>query len=91
MMNLIEVKNLRLLNKKNLVATMTVVLNDDIEINNCKLVYSDVLKSYKLFFPSTEYVSTKTHKTAYFPLVKLSAATQAKALVAAIEAYEEEK
>ena len=87
----IETKNVKLLDHPTLVATMTVVINDEIEVNNCKLVYSEKLKSYKVFYPSTEYTSTKTHKTAYFPLVKLSAALQAKALVTAIEAYEKEK
>ena len=86
----IEVKNLKHVNIKSLVATMTICINDDIEINNCKLVYAEKAKSYKLFYPCTEYTSTKTHKQAYFPLVKLSSALQAKILVEAIEAYEEE-
>ena len=70
---------------------MTISINGEMDINNCKLVYSDKTKSYKLFYPSTPYTSTKTKKLAYFPLVKLSSALQAKVLIAAIEAYEEEK
>ena len=87
----IETKNLKLVNHKTLVATMTISIIGEMDINNCKLVYSDKTKSYKLFYPSTTYTSTKTKKLAYFPLVQLSSALQAKALIAAIEAYEEEK
>jgi len=49
----IETKNVKLLDHPTLVATMTVVINDEIEVNNCKLVYSEKLKSYKIFYPST--------------------------------------
>ena len=87
----IKVKNLKLVNIKSLVATMSICINDEIEINNCKLVYAEKAKSYKLFYPSTEFTSSKTKQQAYFPLVKLSSALQAKILVEAIEAYEEEK
>ncbi len=83
-----EVKNLKKLDHKIMVATFTLVINDVIEIQNCRLIYSDKYDKYSLFMPSNEYTSSKTKKTAYFPLVKLSSSLQNKALNAALEMYE---
>lgn len=83
-----EIRNLKKLNHDVMVATFILSINDVIEIENCRLVYSKRYDRYTLFLPASEYTSSKTKKTAYFPLVKLSASLQDKALKAAVEAYQ---
>ena len=79
----IEIKNLRKVDKKTIKANLTVVLNSNIIINNCKLVYSEKKERYYVFLPSTPY------KDGYFDIVKVSDPLLDNILSAAVEAYKQ--
>lgn len=82
----IEVQNMKKMNKNKLMASFTLVINDVIEINNCKLLRNDEVNGFYLFLPDNKYTNAKGINT-YYPLVKLSSSLHHKALAVAAEAY----
>ena len=86
-----EITDFRLIGHEKLVASMTLVINSVIEIQNCTLIYSPKSKKYRLAMPSKSYDNPETGRTCYYPQVRLSAVLSGKALTAAVEMYEDMK
>ena len=76
------------LEHEKIVASLTLNVNN-ILFKNCTLIRSPKTKDYHLCMPSIAYTSAKTNRKSYFPLVKLPATIQAKALLEAIKTYED--
>lgn len=64
----IETKNLKLVNHKTLVATMTISINGEMDINNCKLVYSDKAKSYQALLSKYPIHIYQDKEVSIFPI-----------------------
>lgn len=81
----IDIKNFRKVDKGSLKANFGIVINDCIDINNIKLVYSEKTSRYYVFFPDFEYKSKR------YTLVNLSASLTNKVLDKALEEYDKKK
>ena len=86
-----EIADFRLIDHEKLVASMTLVINGVIEIQNCSLIYSPKSKKYRLAMPSKAYENPETRRTYYYSQARLSPVLLGKALAAAVEMYEDMK
>lgn len=84
-----EIIDFKTVDHEKIKASMTIVINDAIELHNCCLVYAPQSGQYRLGLPSKAYIHPSTGRTCHCPLVKLSASLSAKALAAAVEMYEQ--
>lgn len=77
----IKIKNMKKREHKSIKATFSVILNDVVEINNCKLIYSEKNGRYYVFFPSFSY------KEKNYSYVRFSSSLHQEVLEKATEEY----